>query len=171
MKQQNETRREAFSKLYTEYSPMVFRRCEFLLKDHAEAGDIMQNVFLRIYDRWEHLDLSSLSSLLWNTATRLCLNRLRDKVRRGVHVSSEDLLLQIACAQDEADDFESKGILQRIFSKEPKSTRTIAVLHFVDGMTLEETAETVGLSVSGVRKRLRNLQNHVQELEAKNEIR
>jgi RNA polymerase sigma-70 factor (ECF subfamily) len=43
----------------------------------------------------------------------------------------------------------------------------MAVLHYVDGMTLEETAETVGLSVSGVRKRLRSLQARVKNLEVK----
>jgi DNA-directed RNA polymerase specialized sigma24 family protein len=46
------------------------------------------------------------------------------------------------------------------------STRTIAVLHLVDGMTYEEVAREVGLAVSGVRKRLRTLRAHLRELEA-----
>jgi RNA polymerase sigma-70 factor (ECF subfamily) len=33
----------------------------------------------------------------------------------------------------------------------------MAVLHYVDGMTLEQVARECGLSVSGVRKRLRAL--------------
>jgi len=33
----------------------------------------------------------------------------------------------------------------------------MAVLHYVDGMTLEEVARETGYSVSGVRKRLRAL--------------
>ena len=37
-------------------------------------------------------------------------------------------------------------VLDRIFAKEKPSTRTIAVLHFVDGMTYEEVAEVVGMS-------------------------
>ena len=41
----------------------------------------------------------------------------------------------------------------------------MAVLHYVDGMTLEEVARHVGLSVSGVRKRLRILRERTQELE------
>lgn len=157
----------AFSKLYESYAPMVYRRCVALLKDDAEASDMMQNVFVRIYERRNSLDLTNPSSLLWNTATRLCLNRIRDKARRGVNVNSEDLLLQIASVDDEADAYEAGSILTRIFSKEPESTRTMAVLHFVDGMTLEETAEAVGLSVSGVRKRLRTLQSKVKNLEVK----
>jgi DNA-directed RNA polymerase specialized sigma24 family protein len=38
-------------------------------------------------------------------------------------------------------------------------------LHLVDGMTLEQVAAEVGLSVSGVRNRLRRLKKHVKELE------
>ena len=156
--------RMAFSKLYEAYAPMVFRRCVFLLKDEAEAKDMVQNVFLRVYERMDTLDLSQPSSLLWNTATRLCLNRIRDKKRRGLDVDSSELLLTIACAEED-DGVEARGLLAKIFSKEQESTRTIATLHYVDGMTLEETAETVGLSVSGVRKRLRTLQAKIKNLE------
>lgn len=156
--------RMAFSKLYEAYAPMVYRRCVFLLKDDAEAKDMVQNVFLRVYERMDTLNLSQPSSLLWNTATRLCLNRIRDKKRRGLDVDSSELLLTIACAEED-DGIEARGLLAKIFSKEQESTRTIATLHYVDGMTLEETAETVGLSVSGVRKRLRTLQAKIKNLE------
>ena len=156
-----------FAKVYEAYAPMVYRRCMALLKDEAEASDLMQDVFLRIYAGMDRLNLDSPSSLLWNTATRLCLNRIRDKKRRGLDVDSSELLLNIACADDEQEGYEARGILAKIFSREQESTRTIAVLHYVDGMTLEETAEMVGLSVSGVRKRLRTLQARVKNLEVK----
>ena len=165
MERINPADRMAFSRLYEAYAPMVYRRCMALLKDEAEAADLMQNVFLRVFERAQSLDLSQPSSLLWNTATRLCLNRIRDKKRRGLDVDSSELLLNIACAEDEG--YEAQGILAKIFSQEQESTRTIAVLHYVDGMTLEETAEMVGLSVSGVRKRLRTLQARVKNLEVK----
>ena len=154
-----------FAKIYEKYAPMVYRRCLQLLRDDAEASDLMQDVFVRIYSAMDRLDVESPSSLLWNTATRLCLNRIRDKRRRGLDVDSSSLLLNIACAEDEHDDYETKSVLARLFSKEPESSRTIAVLHYVDGMTLEETAQEVGLSVSGVRKRLRGLQAKVKYME------
>lgn len=150
--------------MYETYAPMVYRRCMALLKDDAEAGDMMQDVFVRIYEAQGRLDLSAPSSLLWNTATRLCLNRIRDKRRRGLTASTSELLLDIACATDEQDEFEAKSVLAKLFAKEPESSRTMAVLHFVDGMTLEETAAAVGFSVSGVRKRLRGLSEKVKSL-------
>ena len=165
MNGKTKTDRTAFSELYETYAPMVYRRCRAMLKDDAEAKDLMQNVFLRVYERMDSLDLSQPSSLFWNTATRLCLNRIRDLNRRGLNVDSSELLLNIACAED--DGLEARSVLSRIFSREQESTRTMAVLHYVDGMTLDETAETVGLSVSGVRKRLRSLQARVKNLEVK----
>jgi RNA polymerase sigma-70 factor (ECF subfamily) len=157
----------AFSKLYEAYAPMVYRRAMMLLRDVTEAEDMVQNVFLRVFERWDSLDVSQPSSLLWNTATRLCLNRIRDKKRRGLDCDTSELLLSIACADDDEGEKEARGVLAKLFSREPESSRTIAVLHFVDGMTLEETAREVGLSVSGVRKRLRGLQAKVKNLEVK----
>lgn len=167
MNRQDIADRMAFSKVYETFAPMVMRRCLALLKDEAEAGDMMQNVFLRIYTNRNTLDLSSPSSLLWNTATRLCLNRIRDKKRRGLDVDCNEMLLQIAVADDEFETMSSVGLLKKIFSKEQEFTRTMAVLHFVDGMTLEETAAAVNMSVSGVRKRLRTLLAKVKNLEVK----
>lgn len=157
--------RQAFAKLYEMYAPMVYRRCFAMLKDDAMAKDIMQNVFLRIFERVNSLDLSKPSSLFWNTATRLCLNKIRDDSLRGIDVTTEDLLLQIASVDE--NEFFAKDFLAKIFSKEQESTRTMAVLHYVDGMSLEEVALAVGLSVSGVRKRLRALKSRIKCLEEK----
>ncbi len=57
-------------------------------------------------------------------------------------------------------------MLARLCSGEKESTRTIVVLHLLDGLTLQEVADEVGLSVSGVRKRLRVLRARLHELEA-----
>ncbi len=158
-------RKQQIDTLYVTYAPMVLRRCRSLLHDEAEACDVMQEVFVRILTR-DSLDLETPSSLLWNVATRLCLNRIRDKARHGVSDSSEALLERIAGLDDTASDYENQNLLSKIFSKEPESSRTIAVLHLIDGMTLEETAREVGMSVSGVRKRLRSLRSTFVELEA-----
>jgi RNA polymerase sigma-70 factor (ECF subfamily) len=55
-------------------------------------------------------------------------------------------------------------MLNRLFSGEPESTATIAVLLLLDGLTLEQVASEVGLSVSGVRKRLRTLRSRLPQL-------
>jgi len=73
--------------------------------------------------------------------------------------------MQIASAEDPAGPAAARSLLARIFRSEKASTGTIAVLHLLDGLTLEEVAGEVGMSVSGVRKRLRLLKERAAELE------
>ena len=73
---------------------------------------------------------------------------------------------RIAAAPDHESRWAASLLLDQIFGREQESTRTMAVLHLRDGHTLQEVAEVMGMSVSGVRKRLRTLKAHVAELEA-----
>ena len=119
---------------YTCYGPMVLRRCRQLLRDEDRALDAMQDVFTNVLMKKESLKDTYPSSLLF----------------------------QIAFSDDSEDRIMITNTLNRIFNKEKTSTREIAVLHFVDGMTLKEVATEVGLSLSGVRKRIRNLRTRIQ---------
>jgi len=148
--------------LYRRYGPMVLRRCHRLLGRMDEAEDAMQDVFVTALDRAGELREEFPSSLLWRMATNTCLNRLRSR-RRRTETSDDEVLLSIAALPD--DSFETRSVLDRLFGKTHESTRVMAVLHWVDGMTLEEVARETGLSVSGVRKRLRTLKTLVGSLE------
>lgn len=148
---------------YKQYGPMVFRRCRYILKDENKAMDAMQDVFVQLM-RYKHkLKGTYPSSLLYRMATNICLNIIRSEKRKG-ETMDEDLLATIAHSEDIESATAVKDLINRIFSNEKESTRTIAVLHFIDGMTYEQVAEEVGMSVSGVRKRLRLLREKVQEL-------
>jgi RNA polymerase sigma-70 factor (ECF subfamily) len=103
--------------------------------------------------------------LLLRTATNVCLNRLRSE-RRKPEDKDDELLMRIASAEDPTGPSTARSLLSRIFGSEKASTGTIAVLHLLDGLTLEEVAEEVGMSVSGVRKRLRLLKVRAVEMES-----
>lgn len=142
--------------LYCTHGPMVIRRCRALLGDHEDAIDATQEVFVRLLESADALDTHATSSLLYRMATNHCLNRIRAASRRPEHPHG-DLLYSIAQLPDEMHVVEARSMLRRIFRKKKDSTRLIAVLHWVEGMTLEEVAAEVNMSVSGVRKRLRLL--------------
>lgn len=151
-------------KLYRRYGPMVIRRCRQLLRDEDQALDAAQDVFVRLLERRDRLRDDYPSSLLYRMATNLCLNRIRDAKRRKT-TADQGLLERIADSEDAEGRIEARSVLERLFGRQRESTRTMAVLHYVDGMTLEEVAAEVGMSVSGVRKRLRGLRASLQELE------
>jgi RNA polymerase sigma-70 factor (ECF subfamily) len=152
--------------LYRTYAPMVLRRCRQLLGDDATARDAMHDVFVQILSHADALDDRAQSSLLFRIATNVCLNRMRGRRRRPEDGTDPDLLAQIAADTDPAKRSAARAALDRLFRHEPESTALIAVLHLHDHMTLEEVAAEVGLSVSGVRKRLAKLREklHAQEV-------
>ena len=139
--------------LFRRYGPMVIRRCRRLLKDEDEALEVSQDVFVQLLRRRGRLDARQPSSLLYRIATNLSLNRIRDRKRRPT-TNDEDLLDRIASLEEPTARLEARSVLEHLFGKHQESSRVIAVLHFVDGLTLEEVAKKVGMSVSGVRKRL-----------------
>jgi RNA polymerase sigma-70 factor (ECF subfamily) len=149
--------------LVRRYAPMVIRRCRKLLRDEDEAADACQDVFVRLLERRTRLDASHPSSLLYIMATNVCLNRIRDRARHAAP-TEDDELERIAAAGTAAGESDARLLLDRLFHRQPASSRTIAVLHYLDGLTLEEVAAEVGLSVSGVRKRLRSLRRALGEM-------
>ena len=150
--------------LYRRYGPMVMRRCRQLLRDEDQALDATQDVFVRLLTRRDRLRDDAPCSLLYRMATNLCLNRIRDARRRKTTANST-LLEQIACWEDAEGQIEARAVLAKLFGQQRESTRTMAVLYYVDGMTLEEVAREVGMSVSGVRKRLLGLRAALQKME------
>ncbi len=145
------------------FGPMVHRRCRQLLRDPDEALDAMQHVFVKLVELGE-VDVHAPSSLLYVMATRVCLNRLRAKSRRPEDASG-DLVYQIATA-DHLGQTSARMLLGWLFGQNPESSRVIAILHFSDGLTLEEVADEVGMSVSGVRRRIRVMRGQLQTLGA-----
>jgi RNA polymerase sigma-70 factor (ECF subfamily) len=143
---------------YRQYGPMVVRRCRRLLRDEALALDAMQDVFVEALRRQESLTLDEgASAYFLRIATNVCLNRLRWS-RRHPEDRDDELMHQLAAQMPDSESRSSaKRFLDRIFNRESESTLAIAVMHYVDRMTLEEVAAEAGLSVSGVRKRLRTL--------------
>lgn len=146
-----------FGDLYRKYGPMVLRRCRAILKDEDKALDAMQDVFVRIIDsRCKIKEICS--SFFYVTATRVCLNKIRsEKLRSGPDFSAISESIADDFSEIERDKIEAGIILENIFSKRDSKDTLIATLHYVDGHTLEETAELVEMSVSGVRKRLLEL--------------
>ncbi|RPJ06356.1 MAG: sigma-70 family RNA polymerase sigma factor [Spirochaetaceae bacterium] len=148
--------------LYRKYGPMVIRRCRHLLGCEEQAIDAAQDTFVKVLRYENKLDCRAPSSLLFRIATNVCLNMIRARAKRPVPTDIE-LMENLAVSRSHEDKILASQVLDNIFRGEQPRTREIAVYYYVDNMTLEEVAAAVGLSVSGVRKRLRGLGNRVQE--------
>jgi len=119
--------------------------------------DALQDVF----SRWLELAREAPeypSSFFYTMATRICIDRIRSKAVR--QSGDESGLEDIASAEDFEGESRARRMLDRIFGRQQASTRVMAVLHYIDGLTYEEVAAEVNLTAAGVRRRLQRLRLH-----------
>jgi RNA polymerase sigma-70 factor (ECF subfamily) len=138
---------------YEKYGPMVIRRCRQILKDDEDALDAVHDVFVNLLRRKLRLHDRFPSSLLYTMATNVCLNRLRKQKRETkTDFTHEDA--QVLYKDLGFDQVDAELLLEDILKDESDMNRGICFMYHVDGMTLKEIGEAVGLSISGVLKRL-----------------
>ena len=140
---------------------MVLRRCRFLLKDEHKARDAMHDVFINLLKSRNTLTQTYPSSLLFRIATNTCLNMIRDK-KSEIDIDEKTQLVA-TIADCERVSIWSRAI-EKIFGEFQASTRTIAIMHYIDEMTYEEISLEIGLSVPAIKKRIKNLKISVKNL-------
>ena len=140
--------------LYRSYGPMILRRCRQLLRDEDAALDTLQDVFARWLELGRELPEFP-SSFFYTMATRICIDRLRSAAARPR--GDDARLHEIASGEDIEGESRMRRMLDWIFGRQEASTRVMAVLHYVDGLTHAEVAAEVNLSAAGVRRRLSRL--------------
>lgn len=145
---------EPLRMLYVTYASSVYGRCKYLLRDKSLAEDAMQDVFARALDSYKTFRQEA-SPLTWlmQITTNHCLNVLRSqrapwlqRFRREETAKSE--------ATGGPQMLEARDLVRRSLQRFDQETQAVAVHYYVDEMTLEEVAKTLGRSVPTVRKRL-----------------
>jgi len=152
---------------YEKYGPMVIRRCRRILGNGEDALDAVHDVFVNLLHSKAQLHGQFPSSLLYTMATNVCLNRLR-KARKEILKDFSNEENMRSCIDQGFDLVETEIVLEFILKDESEMSRSICFMYHVDGMTLKEIGEVVGLSISGVRKRLEAFKSRaIQKLEVK----
>ncbi|HAR42800.1 MAG TPA: sigma-70 family RNA polymerase sigma factor [Bdellovibrionales bacterium] len=155
---------DRFDHVYEKYGPMVLRRCQRLLGSEVIAMEAMQDTFVQFlsYGRGEE---QAFSSLLYRIATNVCLNIIRSDARNPANRALPEVLLEIADRSELESKMVARNYITKLFSMSEESTAWMAVSFYHDGMTLQEIAKESGLSMSGVRKRLRKFGMNLRKLE------
>ncbi len=141
------------TKLYEQYGFLVHRRCVGLLRNAADAEDALQETFLRA-KRFGSRPTGSGLSWLYAIASNVCFD-LMAKRRREQPASEDDVAAAEPPAQGSPDDGDRRALLGAVLRTFDDKTRTIGVLHFLDGYTQEEVATQTGFSRKTVGKKLK----------------
>jgi RNA polymerase sigma-70 factor (ECF subfamily) len=143
-------KREAFTELYLRFRQRVFSYCLRMLGNSAEAEDMYQEVFIRVYQRaHQFAEDKSLAGWIFTIAHNLCLNRIRD---RRTFENIDDLRYIAAPNIDVGDDW--AGRIQSALEQIPPENREPFLLFEYQGLSYQEISEVMKLTVPAVKSRI-----------------
>ncbi|MGA3293661.1 MAG: sigma-70 family RNA polymerase sigma factor [Candidatus Acidiferrales bacterium] len=155
----------AFDYLVTYYHASVYNLVYAILSDAADAADVTQEVFLHVFRgiRGFRHD-SSLKTWIYRVSVRQALNHRRwcwRHHRQQISIDAED---EKGCALElkdgEATPFEqlaareTQATVRRALAVVPTLFRSAVILRDLEGLSYEEIAEVLEISVGTVKSRI-----------------
>ena len=143
--------RAAFRSLYDATSSRLFAICLRIVKDRAAAEDVLQEAYVRVWERARQFDPARGGAFAWMVA--IARNHAIDVVRsrrRGAH---EDIDLEMIdpAAHGGIEAAADLGPLGRCLARLEEGPRRAIVLAFRDGLTHEELAQTLDVRLGTVK--------------------
>ena len=141
-----------------QWGTSVLRTCFVCLSDAQQAEDAMQDTFLKAWrnlDQFEKRNGASEKTWLMHIALNVCRDYRRTRWFRHVDMSRalEDVPLHMNDALPE-----DRELLMDVLAL-PEKLRQPILLYYYQDMTLEEVAETLGVSKSAIHSRLRKAED------------
>jgi RNA polymerase sigma-70 factor (ECF subfamily) len=174
LKRTGEGDRRSFEALYQRYSGVLFSTAYRVLNDETAAEDVLQDVFVQIWEKAPLYDSSRGKPLTWAvTMTRnKAIDRLRSQQRRNRlrdELESEAALFEEfsdRSSLDEVQVIESGALIRRAVQQLSKEQRQAIELAFFSGMSQSEIAEVIGEPLGTVKARIRRGMMKLKEIVA-----
>jgi RNA polymerase sigma-70 factor (ECF subfamily) len=148
---------KAFSALVSRYEDRIFNLARKVCAGMpAEAEDVYQETFLTAFKKLSHFRAdSNLGTWLYRIASNLCWMRLRKKRAEPVVPILDHPLRDWPDGSEElARKKALREAVEAAFGDLPVDYRLVVVLRDIQGLSNEETAKVMKLSVAAVKSRL-----------------
>ncbi|WP_436515810.1 RNA polymerase sigma factor [Ekhidna sp. To15] len=152
-------------KLYDEYFESLRGFLYYKCSDVDVANDLVQETFIKVWNRRDDIQMETVKSLLYTVANNLLMNHFNhEKVVRehqksaNVEISSNTTSPQF---QMEEAEFEKK--LNQVIENLPVDCREVFLMNRIDKLKYAEIAERLGLSVKAIEKRMSKTLSIIRE--------
>jgi RNA polymerase sigma-70 factor, ECF subfamily len=141
---------QAFEEIFRTYYQGLYAYAFTILRDEAMAGELVQEVFFKVWMKKDRLDIrSSIKAYLYRAIYNGCMDQLKHK----------NYLPMPDAASDEAADRKIAGEelqkgLQKALNALPEQCRTIFQLSRFEGLRYQDIARHLGLSVKTVEAQM-----------------
>ncbi len=154
---------------FERYRGALTRYIQYLVRDAAEAEDLAQEALVRAHRQRDTLrDPAALESWLYQIATHISIDRMRQRTRAAERLADEPVEeLPIAdsvrpSALTVLQQDEMSACVQRYVAKLSDSYKAVLLLHDADGLTAQEIAHLLQLPLTTVKMRLHRARQQLQ---------
>lgn len=149
-----ESKDYAFNLLMKKYQEKVYHFVRRMLVIHEDADDVVQNVFIKI---WNNLDKFREDSQLYTWIYRISVNEsvtfLKSKQLKSFISFGDYPAEQIKALNDDNyfSGYEIEKKLQQALVKLPNQQRTVFNLRYFDELTYEQISEVLGVTTGALK--------------------
>ena len=153
----------AFASVYDRYSPILLGLLLRILRSRAEAEDVLQEVFLQVWQQARAFDPGRGRAFTWlvTLARSRAIDRLRavDSRERAAQRSADGAPppeAQVVWADEEAVQAERAAAVRAALAELPEEQRQVLVLAYLEGMSQTEIAAAKNQPLGTVKTRTRS---------------
>lgn len=149
------------------YSDNLFRYSVKSISDSEAAKDVVQNVFLKLWQNRESIEVEKCKGLLFKMAHQTIIDTYRSNKARN---ERETIIVRNTVSN--TSRFETRELLDIAFGQLPEKYKSIILLRDYEGYAYEEIAELLEMSLSNVKVNIFRARKQMQSilLELENEV-
>jgi len=135
-----------------------------ILKNNVEAQDVVQDTFLKIWDRKDDLDkIDNMDAFAMRMVRNRCLDLLR--ARQKLRVGDEELWLkkEEAVEHDQVEMGDTTNRIRMMVGKLPEQQQTVMYLRDFECKEYDEIEEVTGLNANAIRVNLSRARKKVRD--------
>lgn len=158
----------AFGQLYATYSKQIYWKLLKMFKQEAEADELLQELFVKVWERREQVDPAQpFPAYLYRIAQRMAVDHYRKVARIGkayeaLRKGNTEL---VATTEEDLESKETRRLIDEAVAFLPKQRRQAFVLCKLEGKSHQEAAEIMHISPNTVHnhlvKAMRSIKAHL----------
>ena len=169
-----------FENIYATYEKPVYNYVLRMVKDSQLASDLIQDIFIKIYQNLEsYRGDAKLSTWIYKIATNAYLDYFRtavhkkEKVTEALDDNSDEKkkleeVKRVLSIDEQVVKLEMNSCIREFLDKLPEEYRAVIVLHDLQAVKNQEIADILSCSLETVKIRLHRARNKFRTVLASN---
>lgn len=156
---------ESFKRQYLPFHPKLYRIAFALLENKADAEDILQETYYKLWDKKEELiNIRNPEAFAVTLIKNLCLDFLRSPRARRNEEEITGITLATGSSPDtELEERDQIRQVQQLISRLPENQRQVVRLRGINDCSFDEIEQITGLSAANIRTLLSRARKFIRE--------